>query len=118
LFLFIEYLNIYLIHIFKYIIKMKTILLSLLSFLTLSYAYDYSHYTEIDPRYKVVTCSSTIKLQNVMSGAKLHSHSVRYGSGSGEQSVTGFNENDDSNSYWMVTGKFGKDCERGKKNQM
>lgn len=38
---------------------------------------------------------------------------MRYGSGSGEQSVTGFRENDDSNSYWMVTGKYGSKCERG-----
>ncbi|ORX43813.1 mannosyltransferase [Piromyces finnis] len=95
--------------------KMKTVLLPLLSLITLSYAYNYSHFTDIDPRFETVTCSSTIKLQNVVSGAKLHSHNVRYGSGSNEQSVTGFNENDDSNSYWMVTGKFGKDCERGKK---
>ncbi|KAG4105689.1 hypothetical protein H8356DRAFT_1026947 [Neocallimastix lanati (nom. inval.)] len=94
---------------------MKSILFSILSLFSLSYAYDYSHYTDIDPRYEAVTCSSTIKLQNVISGAKLHSHSVRYGSGSGEQSVTGFGENDDSNSYWTVTGKYGVECERGKK---
>ncbi|ORX88292.1 hypothetical protein BCR32DRAFT_214691 [Anaeromyces robustus] len=94
---------------------MKTLLLFLLSLITLSYAYDYSHYTDIDPRFETVTCSSTIKLQNVVSGAKLHSHIVRYGSGSGEQSVTGFNENDDSNSYWTVTGKYGDICARGTK---
>ncbi|KAL8456990.1 hypothetical protein ACS0TY_035004 [Phlomoides rotata] len=33
---------------------------------------------------------------------RLHSHDVPYGSGSGQQSVTGFPNVDDSNSYWVV----------------
>nr|KJB06645.1 hypothetical protein B456_001G037100 [Gossypium raimondii] len=33
---------------------------------------------------------------------RLHSHDVPYGSGSGQQSVTGFPNVDDSNSYWIV----------------
>jgi dolichyl-phosphate-mannose--protein O-mannosyl transferase len=32
---------------------------------------------------------------------RLHSHDVPYGSGSGQQSVTGFPTVDDSNSYWV-----------------
>lgn len=32
---------------------------------------------------------------------RLHSHDVPYGSGSGQQSVTGFPEVDDANSYWV-----------------
>ncbi|KAG9137339.1 hypothetical protein Leryth_027433, partial [Lithospermum erythrorhizon] len=32
----------------------------------------------------------------------LHSHEVPYGSGSGQQSVTGFPDVDDGNSYWIV----------------
>nr|GLL21342.1 stromal cell-derived factor 2-like protein [Ipomoea trifida] len=33
---------------------------------------------------------------------RLHSHDVPYGSGSGQQSVTGFPAVDDANSYWVV----------------
>ncbi|KAL2936690.1 Stromal cell-derived factor 2-like protein [Bienertia sinuspersici] len=33
---------------------------------------------------------------------RLHSHDVPYGSGSGQQSVTGFPDVDDANSYWVV----------------
>jgi dolichyl-phosphate-mannose--protein O-mannosyl transferase len=32
---------------------------------------------------------------------RLHSHDVPYGSGSGQQSVTGFPNVDDANSYWV-----------------
>ena len=32
---------------------------------------------------------------------RLHSHDVPYGSGSGQQSVTGFGGVEDSNSYWV-----------------
>jgi hypothetical protein len=35
--------------------------------------------------YDYVTCQSVLKLQNVNSGARLHSHDVKYGSGSGQQ---------------------------------
>ena len=34
---------------------------------------------------------------------RLHSHDVPYGSGSGQQSVTGFPNVDDSNSYWVTS---------------
>ena len=44
---------------------------------------------------------------------QLHSHEVPYGSGSGQQSVTGYPENDDTNSYFVVMGPHGQDCERG-----
>lgn len=33
---------------------------------------------------------------------RLHSHDVPYGSGSGQQSVTGFSGVEDANSYWIV----------------
>jgi dolichyl-phosphate-mannose--protein O-mannosyl transferase len=46
-------------------------------------------------------------------GLQLHSHEIPYGSGSGQQSVTGYPENDDTNSYFTVLGPLGKDCERG-----
>jgi dolichyl-phosphate-mannose--protein O-mannosyl transferase len=40
---------------------------------------------------EMVTCTSIIKLQNVQRGVRLHSHEVKYGGGSGQQSVTGTN---------------------------
>ncbi|CAF1138147.1 unnamed protein product [Rotaria sp. Silwood1] len=58
----------------------------------------------------VVTCSSTFKLINQQSGDRLHSHDVKYGSGSGQQSVTGTPNADDVNSYWQVQGE---NCDRG-----
>nr|XP_028564304.1 stromal cell-derived factor 2 isoform X2 [Podarcis muralis] len=66
----------------------------------------------------LVTCGSVVKLLNPRHGVRLHSHDVRYGSGSGQQSVTGVTTVDDSNSYWRVRGKtdtevsaFGEDGE-------
>lgn len=52
---------------------------------------------------KYVTCGSVIKLEHLQSKHRLHSHEVTYGSGSGQQSVTGFPEYDDPNSLWQVT---------------
>ncbi|XP_055339449.1 stromal cell-derived factor 2-like [Paramacrobiotus metropolitanus] len=60
-----------------------------------------------------VTCGSLIKLKNNVHDGRLHSHEVRYGSGSGQQSVTGMKSKTDHNSYWAVKGAFGKSCERG-----
>ncbi|XP_029466873.1 stromal cell-derived factor 2 isoform X1 [Rhinatrema bivittatum] len=61
----------------------------------------------------VVTCGSLVKLLNTRHNVRLHSHDVRYGSGSGQQSVTGVTLVDDSNSYWSVRGKTSTVCERG-----
>jgi len=44
---------------------------------------------------------------------RLHSHQVAYGSGSGQQSVTGVDAGDDPNSYWIVRGPQGKLCPQG-----
>ncbi|XP_078083371.1 stromal cell-derived factor 2-like protein 1 [Mustelus asterias] len=60
-----------------------------------------------------VTCGSVIKLLNNQYNVRLHSHDVKYGSGSGQQSVTGVDASDDSNSYWTVRGKPGQVCQRG-----
>ncbi|XP_032836926.1 stromal cell-derived factor 2 [Petromyzon marinus] len=49
-----------------------------------------------------VTCGSLLKLLNSHHGVRLHSHDVKYGSGSGQQSVTGVEDADDGNSYWRV----------------
>lgn len=63
---------------------------------------------------EMVTCTSLIKLQNVQRGVRLHSHEVKYGSGSGQQSVTGVSNGDDVNSYWTIINGSGKpECARG-----
>ncbi|XP_027063521.1 stromal cell-derived factor 2-like protein isoform X1 [Coffea arabica] len=49
-----------------------------------------------------ITYGSVIKLMHERTKFRLHSHDVPYGSGSGQQSVTGFLNVDDSNSYWIV----------------
>lgn len=49
-----------------------------------------------------VTFGSVIKLVHVQTGHRLHSHEVTYGTGSGQQSVTGFHSSGDGNSYWLV----------------
>lgn len=60
-----------------------------------------------------VTCGSVVKLLNLKHNVRLHSHDVRYGSGSGQQSVTGVTTVEDSNSYWRVRGTIGAMCQRG-----
>lgn len=60
-----------------------------------------------------MTCGSIIKLTNKANNYKLHSHGVTYGSGSGQQSVTGFPDADDGNSYWIVGAASGHICNRG-----
>jgi len=61
-----------------------------------------------------VTCGSVLKLMNIDYNVRLHSHEVKYGSGSGQQSVTGTNAKEDGNSYWLVKEESGKQCVRGK----
>ncbi|CAO3589992.1 unnamed protein product [Absidia cylindrospora] len=68
---------------------------------------------EIEEGYEKVTCGSTIKLVNKVTNHKLHSHGVSYGSGYGQQSVTGFVESDDPNSFWMVRAAHSMQCIRG-----
>ncbi|XP_072301927.1 stromal cell-derived factor 2 [Eucyclogobius newberryi] len=60
-----------------------------------------------------VTCGSVMKLLNIKHNVRLHSHDVRYGSGSGQQSVTGVTAVEDSNSYWSVRGTRDAVCHRG-----
>jgi len=63
--------------------------------------------------YDFVTCGSSLKLFNNANNVRLHSHDVKYGTGSGQQSVTAVDSSDDHNSYWLVRGKTGVDCTRG-----
>eukprot|EP00271_Cylindrocystis_brebissonii_P006550 TRINITY_DN19323_c0_g1_i1.p1 TRINITY_DN19323_c0_g1~~TRINITY_DN19323_c0_g1_i1.p1 ORF type:complete len:214 (+),score=21.70 TRINITY_DN19323_c0_g1_i1:379-1020(+) len=60
-----------------------------------------------------VTIGSTIKLQQDRLKIKLHSHEVAYGSGSGQQSVTGFSGGDDANDYWVVKCAKNVQCHQG-----
>ncbi|TMW48218.1 hypothetical protein DOY81_006689 [Sarcophaga bullata] len=60
-----------------------------------------------------VTCGSIIKLLNSDYGMRLHSHDVKYGSGSGQQSVTGIELKEDVNSHWVVKAPTSKFCDRG-----
>lgn len=60
-----------------------------------------------------VTCGSVIKLLNTDYRSRLHSHDVKYGTGSGQQSVTGVETSDDVNSHWVIQGPTGKMCNRG-----
>eukprot|EP01017_Pseudomicrothorax_dubius_P030908 TRINITY_DN3890_c0_g2_i1.p1 TRINITY_DN3890_c0_g2~~TRINITY_DN3890_c0_g2_i1.p1 ORF type:complete len:251 (-),score=51.06 TRINITY_DN3890_c0_g2_i1:155-907(-) len=51
---------------------------------------------------KTVHYGTALRLKNVASGFHLHSHEVKYGTGSGQQSVTGMADNHDSNSLWTI----------------
>lgn len=62
---------------------------------------------------KYVTCGSVIKLEHLQTKHRLHSHEVTYGSGSGQQSVTGFPEFDDPNSLWQITKYPIGSCKQG-----
>uniref|UniRef100_A0A2K5ISS0 MIR domain-containing protein n=1 Tax=Colobus angolensis palliatus TaxID=336983 RepID=A0A2K5ISS0_COLAP len=53
-----------------------------------------------------VTCGSMVKLLKMRYNVQLHSHDVLYGSGSGQQSVTGVTSMNESNSYWRIRGKI------------
>ena len=46
-------------------------------------------------------------------GFRLHSHEVRYGSGSGQQSVTSVSSGADPNSYFLIKAEFGGFKKRG-----
>lgn len=61
------------------------------------------HYQFLIPAAKAsfVTCGSVVKLLNVDYRSRLHSHDVKYGTGSGQQSVTGVETSDDVN-CWII----------------
>lgn len=60
-----------------------------------------------------MTCGSIVKLMNTDLRLRLHSHDVKYGSGSGQQSVTAVDVSDDHNSHWLVRAAMGETCKRG-----
>ncbi|VDO03545.1 unnamed protein product [Rodentolepis nana] len=50
----------------------------------------------------VVTYGSQLKLLNTVYNVRLHSHDIGYGSGSGQQSVTGLQDVTQKGSYWVI----------------
>jgi len=68
----------------------------------------------VDAKNQQVTCGSVVKLMNQNHKIRLHSHDVKYGSGSGQQSVTGTTQQEDVNSHWLLKGPEYDDlCKRG-----
>jgi dolichyl-phosphate-mannose--protein O-mannosyl transferase len=51
---------------------------------------------------KTIYYGSTVRIQNERSGFHLHSHDLKYGSGSNQQSVTGMRDSNDYNSLWTI----------------
>lgn len=54
----------------------------------------------------LVTCGSVIKVRHEASGYHLHSHSIKWGGGSGQQSVTAHGSEDDQGSMWIVSSRL------------
>lgn len=54
----------------------------------------------------LVTCGSVIKLRHDTTHFHLHSHVIKWGGGSGQQSVTGHGGEDDQGSMWIVRNLF------------
>lgn len=68
--------------------------------------HEHEHEEEDDEDYSKVTYGSALKLLHVPSKFRLHSHQIQWGSGSGQQSVTGFQGSSDPNSLWQVKEAF------------
>ncbi len=63
-----------------------------------------------------VGCGSAIRISNVGTGFKLHSHRINYGTGSGQQVVSAINDMNDPKSLWIVKEPFGdQPCPTGKR---
>lgn len=82
-----------------------------IAYFDITYLIDRLCYTAKDPEY--VTCGSVLKLYNIDYKVRLHSHDVKYGSGSGQQSVTGIAIPEDLNSHWAIKAPTGENCVRG-----
>ncbi|CAG8445184.1 895_t:CDS:2 [Acaulospora morrowiae] len=72
-----------------------------------------SQILDIDEEFEKVTCGSAVKLTHGPSSYKLHSHAISYGTGSGQQSVTGLSSSDDPDSLWIIKPIVGSTCSRG-----
>ncbi|XP_058823023.1 stromal cell-derived factor 2 [Topomyia yanbarensis] len=70
-------------------------------------------YVSASKKNQYVTCGTVLKLLNTDYRVRLHSHDVKYGTGSGQQSVTATEVQEDVNSHWAIKAATGKNCERG-----
>ena len=75
--------------------------------------YEHTNTTFIGRGNQYVTCGSVLKLLNVDYKVRLHSHDVKYGTGSGQQSVTGTEVQEDVNSHWIIKAESKKQWIRG-----
>jgi len=94
-------------------VKAVNILNIFIAYILLDFMFQHSLAMDVSKNFKYVTCGSVMKLKNPRQNIRLHSHDVKYGSGSGQQSVTGTEQIDDHNSYWAVRGKYKDTCDRG-----
>lgn len=60
-----------------------------------------------------MSCGSVLKLFNTGYKVRLHSHDIKYGTGSGQQSVTGTEVQEDVNSHWLIKAEMKNNCIRG-----
>ncbi|XP_031635752.1 stromal cell-derived factor 2-like protein 1 [Contarinia nasturtii] len=60
-----------------------------------------------------VTYGSVLKILNTDYNVRLHSHDVKYGTGSGQQSITGTELKEDINSHWTILNLTSASYQRG-----
>jgi len=60
-----------------------------------------------------VTYGSVLKILNTDYNVRLHSHDVKYGTGSGQQSITGTELKEDINSHWSILNVTNAAYQRG-----
>ncbi|KAI0563070.1 Glycosyltransferase 39 [Gracilaria domingensis] len=77
--------------------------------IALSLTLFYSSICVADTEVADVTYGSTIKLEHAPTKYRLHSHDIKYGTGSEQQSVTAVSDKSDSNSFWIVRSAHGSD---------
>jgi len=93
--------------------SMCSLVLAALLFVSAVVAHDHDHDHDHDEKaikstdHQYVTCGSMVKLKHVDTESRLHSHEITYGSGSGQQSVTGQPNRDDDGSYWLLKEAYG-----------
>eukprot|EP00735_Rhodelphis_limneticus_P012257 TRINITY_DN5475_c0_g1::TRINITY_DN5475_c0_g1_i1::g.26734::m.26734 TRINITY_DN5475_c0_g1::TRINITY_DN5475_c0_g1_i1::g.26734 ORF type:complete len:227 (-),score=53.01,sp/Q9DCT5/SDF2_MOUSE/48.88/6e-55,MIR/PF02815.14/0.0085,MIR/PF02815.14/4.4e-10,MIR/PF02815.14/0.0005,His_binding/PF02098.11/1e+03,His_binding/PF02098.11/0.3,His_binding/PF02098.11/1.5e+02,N36/PF11438.3/0.18 TRINITY_DN5475_c0_g1_i1:103-783(-) len=70
------------------------------------------HYVESAQKHDFakMTCGSVIKIMHAATNQYLHSHDIAYGTGSGQQSITGNLEASDPNSYWLLQAAHDQTC--------
>lgn len=68
----------------------------------------------IEDEFRSVSCASVVKLAHLSSSCRLHSLSINYGSGSGQQAITCLPAADSTDSYFAVHAAHNEPiCKRG-----